>query len=386
MPASLRATAAKSAGVPAAASRRAAVLRREIEAHNRRYYVDDAPTISDAEYDALFRELQALEAEFPALVTPDSPTQRVGGAPVSGLAPVRHAIPMLAIRTETDTTASAAAKFDARIRRDLGLAADAPPVAYSAELKFDGLALSLRYEQGQLVQAATRGDGEVGEDVTHNIRTVRAIPARLAAARPPPLLEVRGEVYMARKDFDALNERQRAAGGKLFINPRNTAAGAVRQLDPGAAAQKPLRFFAYGIGVTEGFAPPATHSGLLDVLRKLGLPVNADRRVAHGPDELAAFYEDVAKRRDKLPFDFVGVVYKVDDLALQERLGAVSREPRWALARIYSAEKATTVVEAIEIQVGRTGSLTPVAKLRPVTVGGVVVQNATLHNEEEILR
>ena len=386
MPASLRATAAKSAGVPAAASRRAAALRREIEAHNRRYYVDDAPLISDAEYDALFRELQALEAEFPSLVTPDSPTQRVGGAPVSGLNPVRHAIPMLSIRTETDTTSSAAAKFDARIRRDLGLAADAPPVAYSAELKFDGLALSLRYEQGRLVQAATRGDGEVGEDVTHNIRAVRAIPARLDTARPPALLEVRGEVYMARKDFDALNERQRAAGGKLFINPRNTAAGAVRQLDPGAAAQKPLRFFAYGIGVTEGFALPATHSQLLAALGKLGLPVNADRRVAHGPDELAAFYEDVSKRRDKLPFDIDGVVYKVDELALQRKLGFVTREPRWAVAHKFPAEEMPTQVLGIEVQVGRTGAITPVARLAPVFVGGVTVVSATLHNEDEVRR
>jgi len=386
MSAAKTATAARPAGAPAAAARRAATLRTQIEEHNRRYYVEDAPTISDAEYDALYRELAALEAAHPSLVTPDSPTQRVGGAPVSGLTPVRHALPMLSIRTETDTTAGAAAKFDARIRRDLGLAVDAPPVAYCAELKFDGLALSLRYERGHLVQAATRGDGEVGEDVTHNIRTVRAIPARLSTTRAPALLEVRGEVYMARKDFEALNERQRAAGGKLFINPRNTAAGAVRQLDPSAAAQKPLRFFAYGIGVHEGFALPATHSGVLDALARLGLPVNGDRRVARGPDALAAFYEDVARRRDKLPFDIDGVVYKVDDLALQQKLGFVTREPRWAVAHKFPAEEMPTQVLGIEVQVGRTGAITPVARLAPVFVGGVTVVSATLHNEDEVRR
>ena len=374
------------AAPPSSAVKRVAALRREIEAHNRRYYVEDAPTISDAEYDALFRELADLESQYPALSTPDSPTQRVGGAPVAGLVPVRHAIPMLSIRTETDTTAGAAAKFDARIRKDLGLPPDAPPVAYCAELKFDGLALSLRYENGRLVQAATRGDGEVGEDVTHNIRTVRQIPARLATTRPPAVLEVRGEVYMARKDFEALNERQRAAGGKLFINPRNTAAGAVRQLDPAQAAQKPLRFFAYGIGVSEGLKLPASHSGLLDALEGLGVPVNADRRVAHGAAELAAFYEDVARRRDKLPFDIDGVVYKVDDLAAQQKLGFVTREPRWAVAHKFPAEEMPTQVLGIDVYVGRTGAITPVARLAPVFVGGVTVVSATLHNEDEVRR
>ena len=371
---------------PAAAARRAAALQREIGAHNQRYYVEDAPTISDAEYDALFRELRALEAQYPALQTPDSPTQRVGGAPIAELRPVRHALPMLSIRTETDTTPAAAAKFDARIRRDLGLGPDAPPVAYSAELKFDGLAISLRYEDGVLMQAATRGDGEVGEDVTHNIRTIRMIPPRLRGAKPPRVLEVRGEVYMARADFDKLNERQRAAGLRTFINPRNTAAGAIRQLDPAQAAQKPLRFFAYGLGVTEGVALPATHSAVLDLLAKLGLPVNDDRRVARGADALAAFYEDVSRRRDALPFDIDGVVYKVDELALQQKLGYVTREPRWAVAHKFPAEEMPTEVVDIQVQVGRTGAITPVAKLKPVFVGGVTVTNATLHNEDEVRR
>ncbi|HYR01110.1 MAG TPA: NAD-dependent DNA ligase LigA, partial [Casimicrobiaceae bacterium] len=268
------------AGTPAAVRARVAALRREIAEHDHRYYVLDAPTVSDAEYDALYRELQALEAQHPALVTPDSPTQRVAGAPAASFAPVRHRVPMLSIRTETDTTVGAAAKFDARIRRDLGLASDAPPVDYLAELKFDGLAISLRYEDGILLQAATRGDGEVGEDVTGNIRTIRAVPQRLRGRRAPRVLEVRGEVYMTRRDFEALNERQRAAGQKTFINPRNTAAGAVRQLDPAATALRPLHFFAYGLGENEGFTTPSTLSAVLDAFEELGLPVNRDRRRA----------------------------------------------------------------------------------------------------------
>jgi DNA ligase (NAD+) len=255
-----------------------------------------------------------------------------------------------------------------------------------AELKFDGLAISLRYEKGRLTQAATRGDGEVGEDVTRNILTIRAIPQRLRTERPPALLEARGEVYMTRADFAKLNDRQRAAGGKLFINPRNTAAGAVRQLDPAMTAQRPLQFFAYGIGATDGFELPATHSRLLDTLAKLGLPVNRDRRVAHGAAELATFYEGVAQRRNDLPFDIDGVVYKVDDLALQRKLGFVTREPRWAMAHKFPAEEMPTEVVDIQVQVGRTGAITPVAKLKPVFVGGVTVTNATLHNEDEVRR
>ena len=371
---------------PAAAARRARQLRDAIAQHDHAYYVLDAPTIDDAAYDALFRELVELEARHPALVAPDSPTQRVGGAPLASLKPVRHAVPMRSIRTETDTTASAAAKFDARVRRDLGLAAGDAPVAYTAELKFDGLAISLRYERGALVVAATRGDGEVGEDVTHNVRTIRAIPQRLALARSPAVLEVRGEIYMTRRDFAKLNERQQAAGLKTFINPRNTAAGAVRQLDPAMTAKRPLRFFAYGIGETEDFAIPPTHSALLDALARAGLPVSRDRRVAHGADELAAFYADVAQRRNALPFDIDGVVYKVDSHELQRTLGFVTREPRWAVAHKFPAEEVATEIVGIDVQVGRTGAITPVARLKPVFVGGVTVTNATLHNEDEVRR
>jgi DNA ligase (NAD+) len=372
--------------VPAPVARRAAALREQIETHNRNYYVLDRPTISDAEYDALYRELAALEKAHPALVTPDSPTQRVGGAPLAAFEPVRHAVPMLSIRTETNTTPEGAAQFDARIRRDLGLGPDAPPVEYDAELKFDGLAISLRYEDGRLAVAATRGDGEVGEDVTRNIHTIRAIPLRLAGKRPPAVLEVRGEVYMSRKDFTRLNERQEAAGLRTFINPRNTAAGAVRQLDPAMTAQRPLRFFAYGIGEIGDWKVPASHSAMLDALEAFGLPVDAHRCVVRGASELIAFYESVTRTRDKLPFDIDGVVYKVNSLALQRELGFVTREPRWAVAHKFPAEEMPTTLLDIAVQVGRTGAITPIARLAPVFVGGVTVTNATLHNEDEIRR
>ncbi len=371
---------------PAAAVARAASLRRTIAEHDERYYVLDSPAIPDAEYDALFRELQAIESAHPSLATPDSPTQRVAGARRTDFAPVRHAVPMLSIRTETDTTAGAAAKFDARVRRDLGLAADAPPVEYMAEYKFDGLAISIRYESGRLGVAATRGDGEVGEDVTPNIETIRAIPRRLRGARVPAVLEVRGEVYMTRRDFDELNARQQAAGLKSFINPRNTAAGAVRQIDPAMTAKRPLQFFAYGVGETQGWARPGTQSALLDALEAFGFPVNSDRRVARGAPELVAFYEAAAARRAGLPFEIDGVVYKVNSLEQQQKLGFVTREPRWAVAHKYPAEEMATVVLGIEVQVGRTGAITPVAKLQPVFVGGVTVTNATLHNEDEVRR
>jgi len=376
-------TRADTGAVPAA---RAATLRREIAAHDQRYYVLDAPSVSDAEYDALYRELEALESAHPELVTPDSPTQRVGGAPLAQFEPVRHTVPMLSIRTETDTTPEAAAKFDARVRRDLGLAADAPPVEYTAELKFDGLAISLRYENGELAVAATRGDGEVGEDVTRNVRTIRAVPQRLSLARPPAVLEVRGEVYMTRRDFLKLNERQQAAGQKTFINPRNTAAGAVRQLDPAMTAQRPLRFFAYGIGDAQGFKAPATHSALLEIFTAAGLPVNREHRVVRGADELMTFYRSVAERRNGLPFDIDGVVYKVNSLELQRTLGFLTREPRWAVAHKFPAEEMATEVLGIDVNIGRTGAVTPIARLVPVFVGGVTVTNATLHNEDEIRR
>ena len=362
-------------------------LRQQLDRWAHQYYVQDAPEVPDAEYDRVFRDLQALEAQFPEWVTPASPTQRVGGAPRPELSSVRHAVPMLSIHTETDVSPAGALAFDARVRRELGLAADALPVAYVAELKFDGLAMNLRYEAGVLVQAATRGDGEVGEDVTHNIRTIRQIPLRLPSD-VPPVLEVRGEVYMARADFERLNEAQRERGQKTFINPRNTAAGAVRQLDPAIAAQRPLRFFAYGLGevtpVEQGGPDFATHFDLLQQLKQWGFPVAAQTTQALGASELVAFHERIAAERDQLPYDIDGVVYKVDSLALQRQLGFKTREPRWAVAHKFPAQEMVTRIEGIDVQVGRTGKLTPVARLAPVFVGGVTVTNATLHNLFEI--
>ncbi len=413
--------------IEASTASRAAQLRAALSRAAHQYYTLDAPELPDAEYDRLFRELQALEEADPALCAPDSPTQRVGGRVLDGFAPVRHALPMLSIRTETDTTAAGAQAFDARVRRELKWADDAPPIAYVAEPKFDGLAMSLRYEHGVLVQAATRGDGETGEDVTQNIRTIGQIPLRLHGATPhtpaiaserragslplppagegggegsgasvPPVLEVRGEVYMRRDDFEALNERmrQRMAAGdkaaKTFVNPRNAAAGAVRQLDPAIAADRPLSFFAYALGEV---SPPEaggpgwrTHWQVLQALKSWGFPVSALARQAQGASELIAFHESVAAQRDGLPFDIDGVVYKVDSLAQQQQLGFVTREPRWAVAHKYPAQEQLTTVEAIDVQVGRTGKLTPVAKLAPVFVGGVTVTNATLHNELEARR
>ncbi len=361
---------------------RARKLREEIARHDHAYYVLDAPTIPDAEYDRLFRELQALEAEHPDLVAPDSPTQRVGGARRTDLPAVRHAVPMLSIRTETDSGPAGAIAFDARIRRKLGLADDDPPVRYCAELKFDGIAISLRYEHGLLVRAATRGDGETGEDVTPNLRTVRSVPLRLAGNRPPPVLEVRGEIYMHREAFEKMNERQRAAGEKVFVNPRNAAAGFVRQLDSAVTASRPLTFCAYGIGEVDGWDLPPSHSRVLDALAGFGLPVSSRREVVDGAQGLVEYHARIAAERDRLPFDIDGVVYKVDTLALQQRLGFVTREPAWAVAHKFPAQEELTEVLAIEVQVGRTGKLTPVAKLAPVFVGGVTVSNATLHNED----
>ena len=364
-------------------------LRRALHAHAHRYYVLDDPIIPDAEYDCLFQELQAIEAAHPALITPDSPTQRVGGRALESFASVRHAVPMLSIRTETDTQASGAQNFDARVRRELGLDDAAPALEYVAEPKFDGLAMNLRYEHGVLVQAATRGDGEVGEDVTQNIRTIGQIPLRLPAS-VPAVLEVRGEVYMRRDDFEALNQKQRAKDDKTFVNPRNAAAGAVRQLDPAIAAQRPLSFFAYGLGeitpAAVGGAEFKTHYELLQTLKEWGFPVSSLVRLAHGAAQLAAYYETIASQRDGLGFDIDGVVYKVNALALQRRLGFVTREPRWAVAHKFPAQERLTTVLAIDVQVGRTGKLTPVAKLAPVFVGGVTVTNATLHNQDEVRR
>ena len=365
---------------------RARILRAEIEKHNHQYYVLDAPSVPDAEYDRLFRELQAIEAEHPELRTADSPTSRVGGKALDVFKQVRHVVPMLSIRTETDDGDDGAIAFDLRVRKALGLGDHDAPVEYVAELKFDGLAISLRYENGVLVQAATRGDGEIGEDVTENVRTVAQIPLRLHAGNPPQLLEVRGEIYMKRADFERFNVRAQARGEKTLVNPRNGAAGSIRQLDSKVAANRPLSFFAYGLGEVTGWERPPTHAGLLDALAAFGLPVCAERAVLSGAPALVGFHRSIGEKRPDLPFDIDGVVYKVNSLRLQAELGYVSREPRWAVAHKYPAEEACTEVLGIDIQVGRTGALTPVARLKPVFVGGVTVTNATLHNEDEIRR
>ena len=380
---------------PQSPATRALALRELLNTYGHQYYVLDAPTVPDAEYDRLFRELQLLETTHPELLTPDSPTQRVGGKPLDSFTSVRHAMPMLSIRTETDTTATGAEHFDERVRKELGLSDTDVLVEYVAELKFDGLAMSLRYEDHILVQAATRGDGEWGEDVTQNIRTIGQIPLRLPSDAPK-LLEVRGEVYMACADFEALNERQRAriAAGekneKTFVNPRNAAAGAVRQLDSTIAAQRPLSFFAYGLGdcspQSDGGAVFSSHFECLLQLKKWGFPVATQTQCVKGATGLVQFHQKIAQERDALPFDIDGVVYKVNSLEAQQRLGFVTREPRWAVAHKYPAQEELTTVQAIEVQVGRTGKLTPVAKLAPVFVGGVTVTNATLHNEDEARR
>lgn len=377
------------------ATQRAMALRQALHHYAYCYYTLDAPEVPDAEYDRLFRELQALETHHPSLKTPDSPTQRVGGAVLPEFQTVRHQVPMLSIRTETDNESSGASAFDLRIRKELSLGDADPAVEYVAELKFDGLAMSLRYEQGVLVQAATRGDGENGEDVTHNIRTIGQIPLQLPAG-VPEILEVRGEVYMRRDDFDSLNERQRlkieegAKGEKTFVNPRNAAAGAVRQLDSNIAAQRPLSFFAYGIGEVLGWpsggAPFQSHFELLQTLKIWGFPVASQTSIVKGAEGLIGFHQKIALERDALPYDIDGVVYKVNPLALQSQLGFVTREPRWAVAHKFPAQEELTTVLDIDVQVGRTGKLTPVAKLAPVFVGGVTVTNATLHNEDEARR
>ncbi|MBL8224528.1 MAG: NAD-dependent DNA ligase LigA [Chromatiales bacterium] len=364
-----------------AQARRAEVLRALIEEHNYRYYVLDDPTIPDAGYDALFRELQALEAAHPELVVPESPTQRVGGAPVPAFGTVRHEQPMLSL--DNAFTEEEVRAFDRRVRERLGTEEE---VAYSAEPKLDGLAVSLVYEAGRLVRAATRGDGFVGEDVTHNVRTIRALPVRLRGDRLPDRLEVRGEVYMPRAGFALLNERLAAEGGKPFVNPRNAAAGSLRQLDPRITATRPLAFFAYGIGSHAGGALPDTHSETLVRLRDWGLPVSPDVARVVGVEACLDYQRRLGERRRALPYEVDGVVYKVDSCAQQEALGYVSRAPRFAVAHKFPAEEQTTVVEAVEFQVGRTGALTPVARLRPVFVGGVTVSNATLHNMDELGR
>lgn len=354
-----------------------------IEKWDHEYYVLDAPSVPDAEYDRTFNELKALEALYPEFKNPASPTARVGGAVRSDLAKVTHAVPMLSIHTETDFSSDGAMAFDRRVRSELGLTDDDPAVHYDCELKFDGLAANLRYEKGVLVQAATRGDGQVGEDVTANVRTIRSIPLKLEGD-VPDVLEVRGEVIMHREDFEALNRRQAELGQKLFVNPRNAAAGSLRQLDPTVTAKRSLRFYAYALGEVSGGAFAPTQTEVLNRLESLGFPVAKQHSAVMGPEALARFHDDIEALRPTLPFDIDGVVYKVDDLELQKRLGFIAREPRWACAHKYPPEEALTICEAIDIQVGRTGKLTPVARLKPVFVGGVTVSNATLHNEDHI--
>ena len=374
--------------LPGEVIREAEALRGLLERYNHEYYVLDAPTVPDAEYDLVFRRLQALEAAHPGLATPESPTQRVGGTPRSGFGEVRHAIPMLSLGNAFEDEEVLA--FDRRAREALGdRIAPQEPIAYSAELKYDGLAISLRYVAGRLVSAATRGDGATGEDVTANIRTIRAIPLRLRL-RPgcvaPEVLEVRGEILMFKRDFDRLNARQREAGEREFANPRNASAGSLRQLDPAVTATRPLRFFAYGIGETRGAELPPTHSGLLAWLADLGLPVGGERDVVAGAPGLLEFYRRMRALRPALAYEIDGVVYKVDRREWHDVLGFVARAPRFAIAHKFPAEEAVTDLIDIEIQVGRTGVLTPVARLRPVFVGGTTVSNATLHNEDEIRR
>lgn len=363
---------------------RARELSRQLHRWNYEYYVLDAPSVPDAEYDKAFRELQALEEAWPQIRSAASPTQRVGGEVRSDLARVRHAVPMLSIRTETDFTAAGAVAFDQRVRRELGLADSDPPVVYDCELKFDGLAVNLRYENGVLAGAQTRGDGAVGEDVTANVRTIGSIPLVISEAKAPRVLEVRGEVIMHKADFEALNRRQREAGEKTFVNPRNAAAGSLRQLDSRITARRRLHFYAYGLGEVSDPDFARSMTELFERLRALGFPVAGMRRTVAGPEALAKFHDDVLAMRADLPFEIDGVVYKVDDFALQRALGFVAREPRWACAHKYPPEEAVTRVLAVDVQVGRTGRVTPVARLEPVFVGGVTVSNATLHNEDHI--
>ncbi len=365
-----------------AAAARMRALEKDLERWNYEYYVLDAPSVPDSEYDKAFRELSELEKQFPDLKSPASPTQRVGGEARSDLAKVRHAVPMLSIHTETDFEAQGAQAFDERVRKGLGLGETDDDVAYDVELKFDGLAMNLRYEKGILVSAATRGDGLVGEDVTANVKTIRTIPLHLPEG-VPDILEVRGEVIMHKADFERLNDEQRLDGLKPFVNPRNAAAGCLRQLDPKVTAKRKLSFYAYGLGEVSA-AVALTHSGILDKLEKWGFPVAKERRVVKGWKALAEFHDWVKSIRQSLPFEIDGVVYKVNDLALQNELGFISREPRWACAHKYPPEEAMTSVEDIDVQVGRTGKLTPVARLKPVFVGGVTISNATLHNEDFI--
>ena len=359
---------------------RAAQLRRSIEYHNYRYHVLDDPELPDAEFDRLLVELRELEARHPELVTPDSPTQRVGGAPSDEFQEVRHRVPMLSI--DNAFSREDVLAFDRRIRERLGSEAE---LDYSAEPKLDGLAISVTWEHGHLVRAATRGDGTTGEDVTANVRTIRSIPLRLRGTAPA-LLEVRGEIFISNAGFKRLNAEAMARGDKVFVNPRNAAAGSLRQLDPNVTATRPLDVFFYALGVLEGATLPQTHTEVLAMLRDWGLRVSPEVKQVRGAAGCLEYFDDMARRRPSLAYQIDGVVYKVDRLALQRELGFVSRAPRWSVAHKFPAEEALTVLRAVEFQVGRTGALTPVARLEPVFVGGVTVSNATLHNMDEVER
>jgi DNA ligase (NAD+) len=358
---------------------RIAELRRQIEHHDHRYYVLDDPEVSDARYDALLRELRELEAAHPGLVTPDSPTQRVAGQPSRGFAAVRHSVPMLSL--DNALSEQDLLEFDRRVRERL----DVEAVAYSAEPKIDGLAISVRYEHGRLVQAATRGDGSAGEDVTANVRTIASLPLRLLG-RAPDVFEARGEVFMTRLSFDRLNRRAAEAGEKTFANPRNAAAGSLRQLDPQVTASRALGVFFYGVGASKGWASPADQGGVREALRGFGLRTCPEAGTVTGVQGCLAYYARIARLRDALGYDIDGVVYKVDRLDWQRELGFIARAPRWAIAHKFPAQEETTTVRGIDFQVGRTGALTPVARLDPVFVGGVTVSNVTLHNMDELER
>lgn len=366
---------------PAKLRQRVERLRAEIERHNYRYHVLDDPEVPDAEYDRMMAQLRTLEQEHPELVVPESPTQRVGGAPVAGFAAVRHQLPMLSL--DNAFAREDVVAFDRRVRERLETEKD---VDYACEPKLDGLAVSLTYRDGALAIAATRGDGAVGEDVTHNIRTIPSVPLRLAGKAWPRLLEVRGEVFMSIEGFRAMNSRALERGEKAFVNPRNAAAGSLRQLDPRLTASRPLEIFFYGAGIVEGATLPDRHSRILDQLRDWGLRTSPESRVVSGVDGLLKYYEEIGRRRAKLRYQIDGVVYKVDQIAWQRELGFVARAPRWAIAHKFPAEEEMTRVRAIEWQVGRTGALTPVARLEPVFVGGATVSNATLHNIDELHR
>jgi len=366
-------------------------LRAELRHHNHRYYVLDDPELPDSEYDRLYRRLRELEAQFPDLVTPESPSQRVGGAALPAFATVRHEVPMLSL--DNVFSAGEFGDFDRRVRERLddlpGQGGDlfsSPQVTYCCEPKLDGLAISLVYEQGRLVRGATRGDGLTGEDITHNVRTIKSVPLRLLGDAAPELLEVRGEVVMPKAGFLKLNEQAAARGEKLFANPRNAAAGSLRQLDPRVTARRPLDFYAYGAVRCEGFKPSPSQFGILQQLKEFGFRISNEIRKGEGAGFVQAFYDDIQSRRDRLPYEIDGVVIKVDAVKWQQELGFVSRAPRWATAYKFPAQEALTVLQAVEFQVGRTGALTPVARLQPVSVGGVTVSNATLHNFDEIER